>query len=434
MAGLAPSKKGWVRKYLSMIKGCESCIRLYKGAYLSQEELIYANLQPTGIIYGYPTKLLFLTEEIEDLSNEDKFKILLIEGLLVVEYLNQGKIDFDNLEDILERFVRFYETAEIEQAKKGWFDFKDLNVFQKIESIINRRVDIKTSFSHKLWTSYLYNSLIYTDIILFNEFSKGMEAELVSRKRLDIMLDVIKVVALAAHADGELQDEEQAIFDVFMASADLGGKHEEIAESFWKGGKTIEDLFFRYNRTWILNRYFVEVAVLTVWSDLIVTETEQEFLDAITAKLEVDEEEKDKSFIAIQAFISQNHNAIPFFKGNNDMELLVNGATERWKKIIGRNKDKIAAELRESKDLVMLINKSRSEDLSKEEKEKVKTQFRDIARTVPSLTLFLLPGGSLILPIVLKVIPDMIPTAFRSNQIQEEEKDEIDEGSNTASE
>ena len=82
----------------------------------------------------------------------------------------------------------------------------------------------------------------------------------------------------------------------------------------------------------------------------------------------------------------------------------------------------------------MLINKSRSEDLSKEEKEKVKTQFRDIARTVPSLTLFLLPGGSLILPIVLKVIPDMIPTAFRSNQIQEEEKDEIDEGSNTASE
>jgi hypothetical protein len=34
----------------------------------------------------------------------------------------------------------------------------------------------------------------------------------------------------------------------------------------------------------------------------------------------------------------------------------------------------------------------------------------------------MLPGGSLLLPIVLKAIPDLIPTAFRNNQIDEDDQ------------
>jgi len=97
------------------------------------------------------------------------------------------------------------------------------------------------------------------------------------------------------------------------------------------------------------------------------------------------------------------------------------GATDRWRNILGRNKEKLAIELKESKELMALIAKSTTEDLTKEEKEKARIQLKDLARTIPSLTLFMLPGGSLLLPIILKIIPDMVPTAFRSNQIDEEE-------------
>jgi len=69
---------------------------------------------------------------------------------------------------------------------------------------------------------------------------------------------------------------------------------------------------------------------------------------------------------------------------------------------------------------VALIAKSTTSELSKEEKEQAKMQLKDLARTIPSLTLFLLPGGSLLLPIILKIIPDLVPTAFRSNQIEDE--------------
>ena len=101
------------------------------------------------------------------------------------------------------------------------------------------------------------------------------------------------------------------------------------------------------------------------------------------------------------------------------MELMLDSVSKRWIKILGRNKDKLAQEIKQSKELVQLIRKSASEELSKEEKEKVKTQFMDIAKSMPALAIFLLPGGALLLPIVLKIIPNLVPSAFKDNELEE---------------
>jgi hypothetical protein len=164
----------------------------------------------------------------------------------------------------------------------------------------------------------------------------------------------------------------------------------------------------------------MEIATLTVWSDRIVTSEEEEFLHELTERLKTTEEEQDKSFIAIQAFVSQNAEVVPFLSGKNDAENLLNGAAEKWKKILGRNKDKLATELQQSKDLVALIAKSRKTELSAEEKKRVKAQFKDLGKTIPAFTLFMLPGGSLVMPLILKLIPDLVPSAFRSNQVDED--------------
>jgi len=65
-----------------------------------------------------------------------------------------------------------------------------------------------------------------------------------------------------------------------------------------------------------------------------------------------------------------------------------------------------------------LIRKSTTQDLSKEEKELVKEQFKDIVKSMPSLAIFMLPGGAFLLPLVLKVIPDLVPSAFRDNEVE----------------
>ena len=58
--------------------------------------------------------------------------------------------------------------------------------------------------------------------------------------------------------------------------------------------------------------------------------------------------------------------------------------------------------------------------MTAEEKEQVKTQFLDIVKSMPTLAIFMLPGGALLLPLVLKIIPDLIPSAFRDNEVDKE--------------
>jgi len=416
---LHPGSKGWIKKYFSILENYQDKLDNYPGTLLCPEELIYGYLQPTGIMYGYPTSLLFMEDAyMKEWSSDEAFKVLLLEGLVLVDHINKGKFDHASLEKSLEDFVKFYEETQLEKAKRGWLSFKGLTIYEKLESIIEQRVDIKARFSNKLWTSYLYNSLLFHDLLLYHEYHSGVDRKLLTEKRGEIMLDMVKVVAAAATVDEEPSDEEETIFEVFIASADLDNDRYEIAEDFFKKRKSLDDIEFKYEKSWLLCRYILELAILTVWSDNKVVETEHEFLNKLIERLGIDEEEKDKSFIAIQSFVNTNMEKIPFLKGKNDMEMLMSGATERWSKILGRSKDKLAAELSQSKELVGLIAKSANSDLNKEEKEKVKKKFKDLAKTIPSLTLFLLPGGSLLLPIILKIIPDLVPSAFRSNEIE----------------
>ena len=422
---LHPGSKGWIRKYFSLIESYEDVLNKYAGSILTPQELIYAYLQPTGIMYGYPTSLLFLDNNLsEKWTNEETFKVLLLEGLVLIDHIEKGNFDAESLEKSIGNFVKFYEDTELEQAKKGWLNFKGLSVFDKLESILEQRVDIKTSFSNKIWTNYLYNSLIFHDLLLYHEYHLGTSPKLLAVKRAVIMLDMVKVVAAAANSDGEATEEEEAIFEIFIASANLDSEQHAVAEDFFKSKRELKDIAFNYDKSWLLSRFILEVAILTVWSDNEVVPAEHVFLNQLIIRLDIDEEEKDKSLLAIQHFIYKNGDKIPFLTGKNDVEMLMSGATERWSKILGRNKDKLAAELSQSKELVGLIAKSTTSELSKDEKEKVKKQFKDLARTIPSLTLFLLPGGTLLLPIVLKIIPDLVPSAFRTNEIDEDKKEQ----------
>ncbi|CAM1340485.1 LETM1 domain-containing protein [Tenacibaculum aestuarii] len=85
------------------------------------------------------------------------------------------------------------------------------------------------------------------------------------------------------------------------------------------------------------------------------------------------------------------------------------------KEAIYKNKKRLAKELQESKELVFLIRKSLTTSLTDEEKAKVKQQTLDICKAIPAFTVFMLPGGALLLPLLIKLIPDILPSAFRAD-------------------
>ena len=83
--------------------------------------------------------------------------------------------------------------------------------------------------------------------------------------------------------------------------------------------------------------------------------------------------------------------------------------------LLQRNKLRLYKELSESKEAKYLIKKSTHSKLSPEEKIKVKLQLLDICKSIPALAVFLLPGGALLLPLLIKLIPDILPSAFRED-------------------
>jgi hypothetical protein len=68
---------------------------------------------------------------------------------------------------------------------------------------------------------------------------------------------------------------------------------------------------------------------------------------------------------------------------------------------------------------VILLAQSTQRNLTPQEKKAVKNQVIDICKTIPSLTIFILPGGSLLLPILIKFIPTLLPSAFNENLEQD---------------
>jgi hypothetical protein len=80
------------------------------------------------------------------------------------------------------------------------------------------------------------------------------------------------------------------------------------------------------------------------------------------------------------------------------------------------NLDAVLNEIRETGELAALLAKAGSGNvLTTQEWRKVREQLLDVAKAVPSLAVFALPGGAFLLPLLLKVLPfDIRPSSFRA--------------------
>ncbi|MDG2440691.1 MAG: LETM1 domain-containing protein, partial [Crocinitomicaceae bacterium] len=160
---------------------------------------------------------------------------------------------------------------------------------------------------------------------------------------------------------------------------------------------------------------------LTVFSNFEADESEREFIDQLRKHIDIPEKELDETIMFIQNFIITNQAESEFLNDAPSYERVYGNFLNRWKKVLTRNKEKLAIELGESKELVALMKKSMIEDLTPEERVKVRAQLKDVLKSMPAVAIFLIPGGSLLLPMMVKIIPDILPSAFKDNEIEEPE-------------
>jgi hypothetical protein len=411
---LNPGAKNWLNKYLDLAESGAFTIGRKVCHGNTASECIHASVFSTGLVFGYPARFLFYHDDHEKWTLDERLKLLLFEHMLLdhLIYHDTDKLDRDMFVQDLIDFYSGYHTNSVLNVFR--FFVKESHTI-KLEQVFTRRVQIRKVYSQKFWVNYLCNSLVFLDVLAFRDFLK--KGNTLAYNYTEYADGVLRTIILASRIDGSIDAQEKTIFDVFLASALIDDEQRTSYIHLLRDDIERTQRLDRIDRAQPLlyRLYLLDIAVLTIFSDLQALDVEMDFLEQLRIHLHLEEDHLDQSIALIQAFVIQHNHKVTFLQENSAYEKLFNSFSARWVKILGRNKDKLVAELSESKELIALVKKSLTQELSEDEKTKVSEQFKDIVKSMPALAIFMLPGGALLLPIILKIIPTLLPSAFRDN-------------------
>jgi hypothetical protein len=305
----------------------------------------------------------------------------------------------------IEDLFRFYTIIS-----KGNFSFLNMvlphaNSYQKLESIINERLQTNDNIVTKNFTHMVTNSMLYIDVLAFEYYLNQNTINLDFFKNLE--RKCLALIMFSLNVKKQKSEYDIMLLKMFENSL----RYSKVSKV--KSNEII-DVVFEGNRSALEGMYLYEIAHMTLISDGVVNENEQVFLSEFALKLGLNKINQNTGYELVE-FINKNKNNLPFYNLNHPVKQFYTNTQDNIAKLVSRNKTRLLKELSESKELVKLLGKSTQNELSFEEKKKVKKQLLDICKSIPSLTIFLLPGGGLLLPILIKFIPQLLPSAFNEN-------------------
>jgi hypothetical protein len=297
-----------------------------------------------------------------------------------------------------------------DQISRGKFSFLNMvlpqsNSYQKLESIINERLQTNDNIVTKNFTHMVTNSMLYIDVLAFEYYLKNNSISVEFFRQLE--RKCLALIMFSLNVKKHKSEYDIMLLKMFENSL----RYSKVSKI---NNHEIIDIIFEGNRSELESLYLCEIAHMTLLSDGVVYENEQVFLSEFALKLGLNKINQNTGYELVE-FINKNKNNLPFYNLNHPVKQFYTNTQDNIAKLVSRNKTRLLKELSESKELVKLLGKSTQNELSFEEKKKVKKQLLDICKSIPSLTIFLLPGGGLLLPILIKFIPQLLPSAFNEN-------------------
>ena len=416
---LAPGSKGWINKYFDLERRNEFSLEFSVPKGLTRKEYVHLRFLRSGIVFGFPVKRIF-ANELKDSkwTQNEKLKVLLFESLLLIYLMENSEEPLDP-EKFKASLLSFYAEHNASGLSKVFGLFMKETPDERLENILTQRLSVKSKLIEgQYWLGYLSNTFVYLDIVLYRNFLKNRKETLSNYNEL--ANNALVAITMAAYSDDIITDQEKAMFKVFLSSANLKDSEERVAKLRFKHGASLADFSEIAKSNVLFRRFLIDITALTIFVNQERLPEEIQFFNEMCDFLDVPKKEVHNAMTMIENFVLQNSSQMSLLSSRSSYEKLYGSVSKRWIKVLSRNSDKLALELKESKELVQLIRKSTSDELSKEEKELVKSQFMDIVKSMPALAIFMLPGGSLLLPLILKIIPDLVPSAFRDNELDDE--------------
>jgi tellurite resistance protein len=410
-------KKGWLTNYLEFRKDIFLSFFEDTAGDTHPDHSLYRLLQPKGLMYGHPIIDKHEADEFADVGEMDKMKLLMAESLIngSIIFHHQDINTEKDFSDIIMKTVHsigdFYNNVYPELSVPAHsFLGKKKSPLEIAEKILEKRVMATEKGESDFWAMFFNNSLLFLDIYFFGQWmhtgSDKAVAEFFKQERETLRFSVVKVFAAAAHANGNIEPQEKSLFEYFLESSQLSAKQKTEAQDIFAKGVEIKDIYLPTQNSWILKKYFLELAILTVWADRKLEKSEKEFLDRFNASLGFFDDDLENSLLAVEGFVLENWKQLEDLQGEKEYDDVSQSYLDKIQNMADKNAKRLAAEMNSNTRLVTLMNKSSKENLSEEEEEELRVGIMKVLKSVPTFVIIGLPSTFLTLPMLLKILPE----------------------------
>lgn len=410
------NEKGWLKEYLEFRKDLLKDVVAGQTKKLSHpEHSLYKIIQPTGLMYGQSVGELDLPGQ-ESWTEKDRMKVLLAESLISSSLLFHDKAvstpeEFSKIVmHTLESIGNFYNNIfpELAIPTKTLFGGKK-SPLELAEKILDKRVDHTDSFNGNFWTYFFHNSLLFLDIFIYGQWihtnADRIVADFFRYERDELRFSVVKVIAAATHANSEIAHEERKLFEFFIQSTDLSPERKKEALRIFEEGVSVEDINLPSENSWILKKFFLEMAILTIWADKRIDQTELDFLRRFCHYLSFSDEDLEHSMVAIEGFVLEHWSQLEYLQNKKNYNEVSDMFIKRVSRIAEKNKSRLMKGIQENETVLNLLRKARFNELTLEEKEYVRLELIQLLKSIPTLVIVSMPQHFLTLPILLKILP-----------------------------
>ncbi|MXN89700.1 hypothetical protein GR160_00535 [Flavobacterium sp. Sd200] len=390
-----PSASGWIDKFFGQLK---NRLSVYENSHA-----FYRAIRDTGFIYGHVLSFNNIdAKESRGWNTEEVTKAALLNTLFDVYRLITKTEDTT---DFINKTVLFYKSiqpAGFELLKKV---LPSSAPGQELENILDDRIKTNENIFSRSISHILTNALLFMDVLAYRQFLLEKEPPQKYLKKLEET--VMGIVTVALKSKELPSDYDTLLIKLFEASVRYTRLSEINADETVAG--------FDYFESKSEKNYLLDMAAMAIYSDGLAQQTEIDFLYRLAERLGLSDEAAAESMASYDVFLRVNKRHIPFFKYSNPVKHFYDHASQSVTQLIIRNKNRLVKELSNNGELVVLLTHSTHRNLNDKEKKKVKKQLLEICKTIPSLTIFLLPGGSLLLPLLIKFIPQLLPSVLNEN-------------------
>ena len=392
-----PSAPGWIDKFGSLRAGTPLPYQDLRG--------LDADLRSCGFMYGINVGTPGYIHSPHRLSQDENAKVNLLVGLYYSHRLLRPD---DSYDDFLRATKAFYKELELGQPNLIQKIFRAGRTSSQLEKLMDSRVYLGEPMLSRTFNSMITNVLLPIDLLAYRAYLQGQtQLKKYAGELESAVVNMIYHSLDSASPSGN----RRKLRDVFESSRSyLDARHPGKPADFPR-------LLKAYRGT-DAAKYFLDIAALTILEGNSLDTPGQRYVLSQGDALGFKKKEVSAALREVQTFYRLHANKIFFLREALPGSQYYESMARLVDKLISRNSKRLRKELMQSRELMVLLSRSTLRELNPEEKKKVQKQLLDIFKSIPSLAIFMLPGGAVLLPIFISLVPKLLPSSFDENRVE----------------